>query len=101
MKKLGLCSWKKLGHDRQLSQEEKRIVVDAARECASLPLGIVTLAESLKGVHELHKWKITLKTLKESNFWDMEDQIFQMIQQNSVSYIVHYLMNLKRLKGGS
>ncbi|KAG5223873.1 disease resistance protein [Salix suchowensis] len=45
----------KPGHDRQLSQEEKRIVVDVARECAGLPLGIVTLAESLKGVHELHK----------------------------------------------
>ncbi|KAG5223876.1 disease resistance protein [Salix suchowensis] len=70
----------KLGHDRQLSQEEQQIAKDAARECGGLPLGIVTLAESLKGVHELHKWKITLKRLKESNFWEMEDQIFQILR---------------------
>uniref|UniRef100_A0A6N2LJQ8 TIR domain-containing protein n=1 Tax=Salix viminalis TaxID=40686 RepID=A0A6N2LJQ8_SALVM len=70
----------KLGHDRQLSQEEQQIAKDAVRECAGLPLGIVTLAESLKGVHELHKWKITLKRLKESNFWEMEDQIFQILR---------------------
>jgi hypothetical protein len=41
---------------------------DVARECASLPLRIVTLAESLKGVDDLHEWRITLNRLKESIF---------------------------------
>jgi hypothetical protein len=70
----------KLGHDKPLSPEVERIAVDVARECAGLPLGIVTLAESLKGVDDLHEWRITLKRLKESNFWHMEDQMFQILR---------------------
>jgi hypothetical protein len=70
----------KLGHDKPLSLEVERIDADVTRECASLPLGIVTLAESLKGVDDLHEWRITLKRLKESNFWDMEDQMFQILR---------------------
>jgi hypothetical protein len=70
----------KLGQDKPLSPEVERIAVDVARECAGLPLGIVTLAESLKGVDDLHEWRITLKRLKESNFWDMKDQIFQILR---------------------
>ncbi|XP_006370829.3 disease resistance protein At4g27190 [Populus trichocarpa] len=70
----------RLGQDIPLSPEVERIVVDVARECAGLPLGIVTLAESLKGVNDLHEWRTTLKRLKESNFWDMEDQIFQILR---------------------
>jgi hypothetical protein len=70
----------KLGHDKPLSPEVERIAADVARECASLPLGIVTLAESLKGVDDLYEWRITLKRLKESNFWHMEDQMFQILR---------------------
>jgi len=70
----------RLGQDIPLSPEVERIVVDVARECAGLPLGIVTLAESLKGIDDLHEWRTTLKRLKESNFWDMEDQIFQILR---------------------
>ncbi|XP_073262579.1 disease resistance protein At4g27190-like [Populus alba] len=70
----------KLGHERPFSPEVERIAVDVARECAGLPLGIVTLAESLKGVDDLHEWRITLKRLKESNFWDIEDQMFQILR---------------------
>jgi len=51
-----------------------------ARECAGLPLRIVTLTESLKGVDDLHKWRITLKRLKESTFWDMEVQMFLILR---------------------
>ena len=29
---------------------------------------------------DLHEWMITLKRLKESNFWDMEDQMFQILR---------------------
>jgi hypothetical protein len=70
----------KLGHDKPLSLKVERIVANVARECAGLPLGIVTLAESLKGVDDVHEWRITLKRLKESNFWDMEDQMFQILK---------------------
>jgi hypothetical protein len=31
-------------------------------------------------VDDLHEWRITLKRLKESNFWDMEDQMFQILR---------------------
>jgi hypothetical protein len=70
----------RLGQDIPLSPVVERIVVDVARECAGLPLGIVTLAENLKGIDDLHEWRTTLKRLKESNFWDMEDQIFQILR---------------------
>ena len=45
-----------------------------------MPLRIVTLTESLKIVDDLHEWMITLRRLKESNFWDMEDQMFQILR---------------------
>jgi len=41
-----------LGHDIPLSLEVELIVVAVARECAGLPLGIITMAGSLRGVEE-------------------------------------------------
>jgi disease resistance protein RPS2 len=41
-----------LGHDIPLSLKVELIVVAVARECAGLPLGIITMAGSLRGVEE-------------------------------------------------
>ncbi|KAG5224292.1 disease resistance protein [Salix suchowensis] len=70
----------RLGHDVALSPEVKRIAVDVAKECAGLPLGIITMAGSLRGVDDLHEWRNTLKKLKESKFIDMEDEVFQLLR---------------------
>jgi disease resistance protein RPS2 len=49
-----------------------------AKECAGLPLGIITVARSLRGVDDLHEWRNTLKKLKESEFRDNE--VFKLLR---------------------
>jgi hypothetical protein len=49
-----------------------------ARECAGLPLGIITVARSLRGVDDLHEWRNTLKKLRESEFKDKE--VFKLLR---------------------
>jgi disease resistance protein RPS2 len=70
----------KLGDDKALSLEVEQIAVDVARECAGLPLGIITVARSLRGVDNLHEWKNTLNKLRESKFKDMEDEVFRLLR---------------------
>uniref|UniRef100_A0A6N2KAZ8 Uncharacterized protein n=1 Tax=Salix viminalis TaxID=40686 RepID=A0A6N2KAZ8_SALVM len=70
----------RLGHDIALSPEVKRIAVDVVRECAGLPLGIITMAGSMRGVDDPHEWRNTLKKLKESKFRDMEDEVFRLLR---------------------
>ncbi|KAI5554520.1 hypothetical protein BDE02_19G019600 [Populus trichocarpa] len=72
-----------LGRDIALSPEVERIAEAVAKECAGLPLGIITVAGSLRGVDDLHEWRNTLKKLKESEFRDMDEKVFQVLR---VSY---------------
>ncbi|KAJ6951497.1 hypothetical protein NC653_040818 [Populus alba x Populus x berolinensis] len=73
----------KLGRDIALSPEVEGIAKAIARECAGLPLGIITVAGSLRGVDDLHEWRNTLKKLRESEFRDMDEKVFQVLR---VSY---------------
>ncbi|XP_073262622.1 uncharacterized protein [Populus alba] len=66
-----------LGHDITLSEVEG-IAKAIARECAGLLLGIITVAESLRGVDDLHQWRNTLNKLKESEFRDTE--VFKLLR---------------------
>jgi len=70
----------RLGHDITLSPEVERIAVDVVRECDGLPLGIITMAGSMRGVDEPHEWRNTLKKLKESKCRDMEDEVFRLLR---------------------
>ncbi|XP_073263180.1 probable disease resistance protein At4g27220 [Populus alba] len=70
----------KLGDDEALSPEVEQIAVDVARECAGLPLGIITVARSLREVDDLHEWRNTLNKLRESKFKGMEDEVFQLLR---------------------
>jgi len=58
----------KLGCGIALSREVEGIAKVVARECAGLPLGIITMARSLRGVDDIHEWRNTLKKLKELEF---------------------------------
>ncbi|KAJ6854506.1 disease resistance protein [Populus alba x Populus x berolinensis] len=69
-----------LGHDIALSPEVKRIAVEVVRECAGLPLGIITMAGSLRGVDELYEWRNTLNKLKESKCRELEDEVFRLLR---------------------
>jgi len=51
-----------------------------ARECAGLPLGIITVAGSLRGVDDLHDWRNILKKLRESDFRDMDEKVFKLLR---------------------
>uniref|UniRef100_A0A3N7FFX3 Uncharacterized protein n=1 Tax=Populus trichocarpa TaxID=3694 RepID=A0A3N7FFX3_POPTR len=68
----------KLGRDIALSREVEGIAKVVAKECAGLPLGIITVARSLRGVDDLHEWRNTLKKLKESEFRDNE--VFKLLR---------------------
>ncbi|KAJ6951486.1 disease resistance protein [Populus alba x Populus x berolinensis] len=69
---------KKLQRDVALSPEVKGIAKAVARECAGLPLGIITVAGSLRGVDDLHEWRNTLNKLRESEFTDNE--VFKLLR---------------------
>uniref|UniRef100_A0A6N2L2I6 NB-ARC domain-containing protein n=1 Tax=Salix viminalis TaxID=40686 RepID=A0A6N2L2I6_SALVM len=73
----------KLGHDMEISQKIEGIAKDVVRECDGLPLGIITIAKSLRGVDDLHEWSTTLKKLKELTFRDMDEKVFKVLR---VSY---------------
>ncbi|KAG5224023.1 disease resistance protein [Salix suchowensis] len=72
-----------LGHDIAISLEIEGIAKDIARECAGLPLGIITIARSLRGVDDLHEWRTTLNELRELNFREMDEKVFKVLR---VSY---------------
>ncbi|KAG5224068.1 disease resistance protein [Salix suchowensis] len=72
-----------LGHDIAISLEIEGIAKDIARECAGLPLGIITIERSLRGVDDLPEWRTTLKKLRELKFRDMEEKVFKVLR---VSY---------------
>jgi hypothetical protein len=72
-----------LGRDIVVSPEVERIAKAAAKECAGLPLRIIIVAGSLRGVDDLHEWRNTLKKLRESEFRDMDEKVFQVLR---VSY---------------
>jgi len=68
----------KFGGDVALSPEVEGIAKAVARECAGLPLGIITVAGSLRGVNDLHEWRTTLKKLRVSEFRDKE--VFKLLR---------------------
>jgi disease resistance protein RPS2 len=70
----------RLGHDIAFSSEVEGIALNVVRECAGLPLGIITIAGSMRGVDEPHEWRNTLKKLKESKYKEMEDEVFRLLR---------------------
>jgi GTPase SAR1 family protein len=69
----------KLGRDIALLPEVEGIAKDIAGECASLPLGIITVAGSLRGVNDPHEWRNTLNKLRESEFRDIDEKVFKLL----------------------
>ncbi|KAG5224016.1 disease resistance protein [Salix suchowensis] len=72
-----------LGRHKALSDEGEGIAKVVARECDGLPLGIITVARSLRGVNNLNEWRSTLKELGESGYRDMNEKVFKVLR---VSY---------------
>uniref|UniRef100_A0A3N7F8Y2 Uncharacterized protein n=1 Tax=Populus trichocarpa TaxID=3694 RepID=A0A3N7F8Y2_POPTR len=70
----------KLRCEKAFSPKLEGIAKAIARECAGLPLGIITVAGSLMGVDDLHEWSNTLKELSESKFRDMDENVFKLLR---------------------
>uniref|UniRef100_A0A6N2LU02 TIR domain-containing protein n=1 Tax=Salix viminalis TaxID=40686 RepID=A0A6N2LU02_SALVM len=71
-----------LGHDRPLSPQVEQVARDITRECASLPLGIKTIAGTMKGVNGMHEWSDALEDLKQSKVPQdrVEEEVFRILR---------------------
>ncbi|KAG5226454.1 disease resistance protein [Salix suchowensis] len=72
----------KLGHGVRLSPETKQIAESVVKECAGLPLGIMTMAGSMKGVKAQYRWRDALRRLRipEVGPSDMETEVFRVLK---------------------
>ncbi|KAG5223842.1 disease resistance protein [Salix suchowensis] len=77
-----------LGDDRPLSPQVEQVARDITRECAGLPLGIKTIAGTMKGVDGMHEWSDVLEDLKQSKVPQdrVEEEVFRILRI-SFSYL--------------
>ncbi|KAF8023772.1 hypothetical protein BT93_F1076 [Corymbia citriodora subsp. variegata] len=68
------------GLEGTLNSEIKTIVKLIARECAGLPLAVITMARSMRGVTDAFEWRDSLVKLKESSMGhtDMEKVLMNL-----------------------
>jgi disease resistance protein RPS2 len=62
--------------------EVEEIAKSMARECAGLPLGIKTMAGTMREVDDICEWRNALEELKQSRIWqeDMDEKVFQILR---------------------
>ena len=66
-----------------LSQKEEKIANDIVKECAGLPLAVVTTARSMSVVYDIAGWRNALNELKEhvkGHTIDMENDVFKILE---------------------
>ncbi|XP_057991387.1 probable disease resistance protein At4g27220 isoform X3 [Hevea brasiliensis] len=70
----------KLG--KPLSLDVMEIAKSIASECAGLPLGIITIAASMRGADDICEWRNALRKLQESKVreGEMENEVFQALK---------------------
>ncbi|MCD9560138.1 hypothetical protein HAX54_018615 [Datura stramonium] len=81
VEKLKTCdAWelfrKSLGCKTVLSPDIEPIAKSMAGRCKGLPLGLITLAGSMRGVTDIREWKNALKEFPD----DMENDVFKVLQ---------------------
>ncbi|KAK3424107.1 hypothetical protein EUGRSUZ_F00892, partial [Eucalyptus grandis] len=74
--------FEELGSKVALNSETKAIVNSIVKECAGLPLGIITMAASMRGVTNVFEWKDCLEKLKKSDMGQtaMENRVLKQLQ---------------------
>ncbi|PIN21236.1 Apoptotic ATPase [Handroanthus impetiginosus] len=74
----------KLGRGTELIDPKvEEIAKSMAKTCDGLPLGIITIAVSMRGVTRNYAWRNALRELKESSFRqddDEEDNVFKVLK---------------------
>ncbi|KAF8023822.1 hypothetical protein BT93_F1105, partial [Corymbia citriodora subsp. variegata] len=71
-----------LGLEGTLNSEIETIVKLIVKECAGLPIGVITMARSMRGVTHLFEWKDSLVKLKDSSKGqtDMEKKVLMNLK---------------------
>ena len=66
--------------------EVEEIAKSIASECAGLPLGIKTLAGTMRGVDDICEWRNALEELKQSRVRqeDMVEKVFHILRFSSM-----------------
>ncbi|XP_039162634.1 probable disease resistance protein At5g43740 [Eucalyptus grandis] len=93
-----------------LNLETKAIVKSIVKECAGLPLAIVTMAKSMRGVTNVFEWKDCLKKLRDLDMGqtDMEKMVLKKLEfsYNRLGKLtslrkldVFYCVQLEAIKG--
>ncbi|XP_060209968.1 probable disease resistance protein At4g14610 [Lycium barbarum] len=67
---------KNLGDETVLSPDIEPVAQSMARRCKGLPLGLITLAGSMRGVTDIREWRNALKEFPD----DMESDVFKVLQ---------------------
>ncbi|MCD7451348.1 hypothetical protein HAX54_011132 [Datura stramonium] len=67
---------KSLGFETVLCPDIEPVAKSMAGRCKGLPLGLVTLAGSMRGVTDIREWKNALKQFPD----DMESDVFKVLQ---------------------
>ncbi|KAK4485262.1 hypothetical protein RD792_007894 [Penstemon davidsonii] len=69
-----------LGQRTTLTRQVEEIAKDVVKVCGGLPLGIVTMAASMRGVTNIHVWNNTLTELKSLSQGDWEESVFVVLK---------------------
>ncbi|CAA2950213.1 probable disease resistance At5g63020 [Olea europaea subsp. europaea] len=71
----------KHSNGNELPPKVKEIAREVVKKCAGLPLAIITMAGSLRGVVDIHEWKDALQEMKKSCTGqdDMENEVFPIL----------------------
>ncbi|KAL9236363.1 hypothetical protein vseg_011043 [Gypsophila vaccaria] len=58
------------------------VVVDVVKECGGLPLALITMGCSMRGINDVHQWENTLYELRKplSRHDDMGDEVFRLLK---------------------
>ncbi|KAM3321216.1 hypothetical protein P3S67_008418 [Capsicum chacoense] len=67
---------KGLGFETQLSPDMERVAKSMAERCEGLPLGLITLAGSMRGVTDIREWRNALNEFPEN----MESDVFKVLK---------------------
>ncbi|CDP04668.1 unnamed protein product [Coffea canephora] len=68
----------KLCPPHELPLDVKEIAKSMVQRCGGLPLGIITIAGRMKGVHGIHEWREVLEEL-EGSFVGQNDNLFDIL----------------------
>ncbi|KAL3748392.1 hypothetical protein ACJRO7_009607 [Eucalyptus globulus] len=71
-----------LGSEVALNLETEVVVKSIVKECAGLPLLVIMMARSMRGLNDMFEWKDYLEKLRESNMGqiDMENEVLKILE---------------------